>query len=85
MEERRRADYEMRERMAKLETKFDNHSEKMDNVVSELKETNNVLAQIKDVLAVNRGAEKASKFVWSLIVSFLGFLGGVVGAFAKHG
>lgn len=82
--ERRKSDYDMKERMVAIETKFDNHAKQMADAVAEIQSTNRKLDQIREVLAENRGAAKAARFVWGVIISILGFFGGMIGAFIRH-
>jgi len=74
----------MRERVATIEANMKVHGIQMSDTVSQIRLTNEKLDKIAEILAENRGGQKAAKFIWSVVVSVLGFLGGVLGSIVKH-
>lgn len=84
MQERRESDGQTRDRLTKLEVKFDNHEKKMDSVVATQSEMNTKLDALLILNAEVRGAGKLAKVMWTAAAGAAGFVGGLIGSVPKH-
>lgn len=71
-------------RVSTLEANMANAIKDVASLARGQTEANNKLDEILTTLAEQRGAGRAFKFVWGIVVTVLGFLGGLAGAGARH-
>lgn len=77
-------DPQMRDRIIRMEITLENHTEMLEKTADEQHKSNVKLNDILLILAEQKGASKAIKVAYGIVVGIIGCISGMLGALWRH-